>query len=243
MELRGRTAIVTGGAVRLGRQLALALAERGVRVGLHYGTSEDAARVTADEINQLGSEALLINADLRDLRELRAIVARTAEHFGQVDILVNNAGVFEPGDVADTTAENWDKHFDINLKAPFFLSQVFAAHLGKDRQAHIVNIADWRGTHPDGHHIAYTLAKAALVSMTRSLALALAPQIQVNAIAPGAILPPPGKDESYLDQLAQHIPLRRHGSPLAVARAMLYLLESDFVTGEVIHVTGGQELA
>ena len=190
----------------------------------------------------MGGEAIAIQADLRDIAGSKSLIPRAAEHFCQLDILVNSAAIFKPGDLADTTEAIWDEHMAINLKAPFFLSQAFAAHVGRERPAHIVNIADWRATRPSAHYLAYTLTKAALIAMTQSLALALAPNIQVNAIAPGAILPPPGQDQAYLDQLAQKIPARRTGSPDDVAKALLFLLDSDFVTGDVIPVTGGEHL-
>ena len=242
MKLEGKTAVVTGGAVRLGQALALALAGRGARLVIHYGSSADQARETVARIQALGGEAVAIQADLRHVDQAQALIARAADHFGPLDVLVNSAAIFNPGSVADTTEANWDEHMAINLKAPFFLSQAFAAHVGRERHAHIVNIADWRAARPTANYMAYTLTKAALVTMTHSLALALAPNIQVNAIAPGAILPPPGQDESYLDRLAQKIPMRRAGSPADVAQAMLFLLESDFVTGDVIPVTGGEHL-
>jgi len=170
-----------------------------------------------------------------------------------VDILVNSAAIFEPGKWDDTTEANWDRHFAINLKSPFFLSQTFArvaghprvagqSHWPSARAGHIVNIADWRGVRPGTGHVAYTLTKAALIAMTKSLALALAPNIQVNAIAPGMILPPPGKDQSYLQRQAGQIPAQRVGSPQEIAKALLFLLRSDFVTGELVFVTGGQHL-
>ena len=159
-----------------------------------------------------------------------------------MDILVNSAAIFERGDLFNTTEESWDRHFAINLKSPFFLSQAFAVHVGKERPGAIVNITDWRATRPGTDYVAYTLAKAALVTMTQSLALGLAPNIRVNAIAPGAILPPPDGDQAYLEQLAQAIPARRVGSPAEVAKALLFLLESDFVTGELVYVTGGEHL-
>jgi pteridine reductase len=145
--------------------------------------------------------------------------------------------------LSGTTEADWDSHFAINLKAPFFLSQAFAGRVAADQQAHIVNIADWRGLRPDPGSLVYSLTKSGLIAMTKGLALALAPRIQVNAIAPGAILPPPGEDQEYLQDLAQTIPLRHPGSPAEVARTLIYLLESDFVTGEVLYVTGGQHLA
>jgi pteridine reductase len=242
MELNGKVVIVTGGAVRLGKALALALAEQGARLVIHYGSSAGPAQETVTEIKAMGSDALAIQADLSQSSEAPSIVERAVAHFGQVDILVNSAAIFKPGNWDDTTEANWDRHFAINLKSPFFLSQAFAKHVGRERAGHIVNIADWRGVRPGTDHIAYTLTKAALIAMTKSLALALAPNIQVNAIAPGLILPPPGEDQSYLERKAGKIPAQRAGSPQEIAKALLFLLHSDFVTGELIFVTGGQHL-
>jgi len=193
-------------------------------------------------IKALGSQALAIQADLGQPSQAPSIVDQAVGRFGQVDILVNSAAIFKPGRWDDTTEENWDRHFSINLKSPFFLSQAFARHVGRERPAHIVNIADWRGVRPGTDHVAYTLTKAALIAMTRSLALALAPNIQVNAIAPGMILPPPGKDQAYLERWAHQIPAQRVGSPEEIAKTLIFLVHSDFVTGDLIHVTGGQHL-
>lgn len=242
MELDGKAAIVTGGAVRLGKALALALAGQGVRVGIHYGSSAGPAEAVVKEIKAMGSDAVAIQADLSQPAEARSIVERAAARFGQVDILVNSAAIFEPGNWDDTTEANWDRHFAINLKSPFFLSQAFAVQVGRDRTGHIVNIADWRGVRPGADHVAYTLTKAAIIAMTKSLALALAPNIQVNAIAPGLILPPPGQDQAYLESKANEVPAQRVGSPQEIANAMIFLLRSDFVTGDLIFVTGGEHL-
>jgi pteridine reductase len=242
MELEGKVAVITGGAVRLGKALALALAERGVRLAIHYGSSAGPAAETVSQIKAMGSDGLAVQADLYQSGQAPAVIARAAEHFGQVDILVNSAAIFEAGDAFSTTEDNWERHFALNLKSPFFLSQAFAAHVGRERRGHIVNIADWRAIRPGPDYLAYTLTKAALVTLTQSLALALAPNVQVNAIAPGAILPPPDRDQAYLERLAEAIPARRVGSPGEVAKALLFLLESDFVTGELIFVTGGEHL-
>ncbi|HOT90182.1 MAG TPA: SDR family oxidoreductase [Anaerolineae bacterium] len=242
MELQGKVALVTGGAVRLGRALALALAAEGARVAVHYAHSAGPAEAVVAEITSLGSVAVALQADLGQTATARSLVERAVAHFGQVDVLVNNAAIFEHGDWDDTTEENWDRHFAINLKAPFFLSQAFAMQVGRERRGHIVNIADWRGVRPGSDHIAYTLTKAGLVAMTQSLALALAPNIQVNAIAPGLILPPPGRDQAYLESKAAQVPARRIGSPEEIAHALLFLLRSDFVTGELVYVTGGEHL-
>jgi pteridine reductase len=233
MQLDGRVAVVTGGAVRLGKALALAV---------HYNSSAGPAAATVGEIKALGSDAVALRADLSRPDQVPSLIEQAAQQWGRLDILVNSAAIFEPADLAHTSVESWDRHFAINLRAPFFLSQAFAAHVGKERRAHIVNIADWRGTRPDTSYLAYSLTKAGVLAMTQGLALALAPNIQVNAIAPGAILPPPGKDQAFLDRLADAIPVQRVGSPAEVAGTLLYLLKSDFVTGETVFVTGGQHL-
>lgn len=242
MQLDGAVGIVTGGAVRLGRALSLGLAEQGVRVGVHYGTSDIAARAVVEEIRVLGGQALAVQADLSQPKEAPSLVDRVAAHFGRVDVLVNSAAIFEPGGWDDTTLAGWDRHVAINLTSPFFLSQAFARQVGPGRTGHIVNIADWRGERPGADHIAYAVTKSALIGLTRSLAVALAPDIQVNAIAPGLILPPPGEGPEYLAARAAGIPARRVGSPQEVVHAMTFLLRSDFVTGDVVSVTGGQHL-
>lgn len=242
MKLANRVALVTGGGVRLGQAIALGLAQRGVRVAITYNSSAAAAEETVSRIEAAGSEALALQADFRRGVDMDALIGQIKERFGKLEILVNNAAIFEPGNWDDTTEENWEQHFAINLKAPFFLSQAFARQLGKDRSGHIVNIADWRGVRPSAGYIAYTLTKAGLIAMTQSLALALAPNIQVNAIAPGMILPPPGKDQTYLERMAARIPAQRIGSPEEIVRAVLYLVESDFVSGELLYVTGAEHL-
>jgi pteridine reductase len=242
MILKGKVAIVTGGAVRLGKAMALALAERGTRLVVHYNASAGSAREVVRQIEALGSEAIAVQADLSRPSRAPSVVERAVAHYGQADILINSAAIFEPGEWDDTTEENWDRHFDINLKSPFFLIQAFARQVGGERPAHVVNIADWRGVRPGTDHVAYTLTKAALIALTQSMALALAPNVQVNAIAPGMILPPPGRDQAYLERWASKIPARRIGSPAEIVKAMFFLLDSDFVSGELIYVTGGEHL-
>jgi len=241
MDLSGAVALVTGGAVRLGRAMCLALADAGARVVVHYAHSAAAAAEVAQEIAARGSEAITVQADLQDARTAPEVVARGVAHFGRVDILVNSAAIYEATDFADTTEAYWDRHMAINLKAPFFLSQAFAAQLD-GRRGHIVNIADWRGARPTASRVAYTLTKSGIIAMTQALAQALAPTVQVNAIAPGVILPPPGMGPEYVERLLPDIPLHRSGSPADVVQALLYLLRSDFVTGEVLFITGGQHL-
>ncbi len=241
-ELKGSVALVTGGAVRIGRALALALAGRGARVALHYGSSREAAAMTLAAIHELGGSAEAFQADLRTPARAEGVVEEVAERLGPIDILVNCAATFTPAAIADTTESLWDEQFSINLKAPFFLSRAFSRHVGAERSGQIISIADWRAVRPDPRCLAYSLTKAGIVAMTRGLALALAPNIRVNAIAPGSILPPPGRDESYLQELAGKIPLGRHGAPGDVAAALLYLVSAHFVTGQVLFVDGGDHL-
>ena len=242
MELRGRVALVTGGGVRVGRALVLALAREGARVAVHYGRSADAAEQTAEDARKLGAEAVTVRADLAQDGAPGVMVADVPARWGTVDILVNSAAIFEPAGVRETTSELWDRHFAINLKAPFLLSQVFAAQLPADRLGKIVNISDWRGLRPGGDHFAYTMTKAALISMTKGLAVALAPAIQVNCLALGAILLPAGADESYRGKLVAQIPAGRMGDLAEVADALIFVLKNDFVTGQTIIVDGGRSL-
>lgn len=241
MNLNGRIALVTGGAIRLGRALSLGLAERGVRVAFSYHSSHASAQETLQALAERDAPGYAIRCDLSQPGAPQQLIAQVVAEFGRPDILVNSAAIFEPGDWDTTTEEAWERHFALNLRAPFFLSQAFA-RLDPQREAAIINIADWRGVRPGTDHMAYTLTKAGLVAMTRSLAQALAPSIRVNAIAPGMILPPPGKDASYLLAKSTGIPLQRIGDPQDIVRALLYLLEADFVTGELLFVTGGEEL-
>lgn len=244
LPLTGRAAIVTGGAVRLGRAIALRLAAEGANVCIHYAGSQAAARETTAELAALGVQALAVQADFaRDVASAAAEVVSAARHaLGPIDLLVNSAAIFEPGTLADTTPDVWRRQLAINLEAPVWLMREFAAQLPADRSGHIVNIADWRGLRPRPGHLAYTLSKAALIAATQLLAQELGPRIQVNAVAPGAILPPPGSDIASFERLADRNPLKRVSSPEEVTNALLYLVRSRFVTGEVLCVTGGEQL-
>lgn len=241
-NLDGMVALVTGGALRIGRALALALADRGARVAIHYGNSAEAAAKTVAATQDLGVEAAAFQADLREHSRTEELVDRVAERFGKVDLLVNSAAAFAPATIADTTETLWDEQFSVNLKAPFFLARAFARHIGTDRPGQIVSIADWRALRPDPGFLAYSLTKAGIIAMTRGLAVALAPNIRVNAIAPGAVLPPHDRDEAFLEEVGKRTPLGRHGSPDEVAAALLYLVTAGFVTGQVLFVDGGEHL-
>ena len=190
----------------------------------------------------MGSEAVALQADLSDTPSAVGVIERTADSFGQVDILVNSASLFRRGTICDTSEKDWDEHFAINLKAPFFMSQALARQVGDRSDCQIINITDWRAARPGKAYAAYILTKAGLETMTRSLALSLGPSIRVNAVAPGAIIPPVGDETDYFERLAQRLPVRHTGSEAEIVKAAMYLVDATFVTGETITVDGGQHL-
>jgi NAD(P)-dependent dehydrogenase (short-subunit alcohol dehydrogenase family) len=242
-NLEGRRALITGGAVRIGRAIALALARHGCDVFIHFATSGDAAHAVCAEARSLGVRAACGRADLAAAQQARELVPTAARALGHIDILVNSAAVFLEGDATETTLEAWDGQFALNLRAPFLLSQAFAQCLPPDTAGDIVNIVDARIRRPATDHFAYRLTKSALADMTELLALTLAPRIRVNALALGAMLPPPGRDEGYVERLASSsIPLGRAGGPAMVGENVLHLLRQDFITGVVLPIDGGEFL-
>ncbi len=240
MELKGKIALVTGGARRLGRAFVLALAQAGMKVVVHYGRAAQEAEKTVAQVQALGAEAIALQADLREADAARSLVDRVVDLWGAPHVLVNNAAVFEPGTLQDTTLENWTLHFRVNLRAPFLLMQRFAAVV--ESEGKIVNVTDWRAVYPGRRYLAYTLTKAALITLTQMAARELAPRVQVNALALGAVLPPPGEDMTYLERLVQRYPARRPARMEEVTDALLFLLRNDYITGEVLLLDGGAHL-
>ncbi|HEY3934239.1 MAG TPA: SDR family oxidoreductase [Gemmatimonadales bacterium] len=242
MELRGRIALVTGGARRLGRAFVEALAGRGMRVAVHYGSSRAEADAVVAELRSRGADAAAFGADLRDASAAAALPEQVAAHFGQLDLLLNSAAVMERIGVADTTIEQWDDIINLNLRAPFFLAQRAAPHLARTRGT-IINMADLGGLEPWPGYAAHSVSKAGIVMLTKVLAAALAPDIRVNAIAPGTVLVPDDFDADKRDFLSATTPMRRLGSPEDAVNAMLFLAEhADFITGDVLVVDGGRML-
>ncbi len=233
------TALVTGAAVRVGRAIALALADRGYRIALHYRSSGDAARETAGAIAARGGEATLFQADLADVEEVRRLVPQVREACPDFSVLVNNASIFERAGLAETDADLYARTFDVNLRAPLLLCRDFAANV---ETGVIVNLLDQRITGSDPRHFAYGLTKKALAALTEMAAVELGPRIRVCGVCPGPVLPPPGKDRAYLAQLAAEVPLRQAGTPEDVAAAVVALVEQPYVTGELLFVDGGQHL-
>ncbi|QDT63707.1 3-oxoacyl-[acyl-carrier-protein] reductase FabG [Calycomorphotria hydatis] len=244
MELTGKTAIVTGGAVRLGRAIALRLADEGANVVLHYGRSEQDAEQTAEEIRKRGVNAITVQANLNEpVQAAEKIVSTAVAEFQQVDVLINSAAIFEHALLVDTEEDLYDRHMNINLKAPFFLSREFARALQPTQHGVIINMVDWRGLRVPSDFSAYNLTKAGLVALTQNLALQLAPQVRVNGIAPGAILPPPDANhKTWAEEKSPDVPLKTVGGPDDIADAVAYLVKSDFVNGEILTVTGGEHL-
>jgi NAD(P)-dependent dehydrogenase (short-subunit alcohol dehydrogenase family) len=237
-----RAALVTGGAKRLGRAMALALAEAGFDVAIHYATSEAEAEATADDIVALGRRAITLCADLADeAAVIRLVPDATAAH-GPIGVLVNNASVFERDEWHDATRESWDRHVEPNLRAPFVLAQAFAQALPAGREGVVVNMLDQRVWSLTPHFISYTLTKAGLWSLTQTLALALAPRIRVNGIGPGPAVPSPRQTPEQFARQCASVPLKHGTSPDEVARALLAILALPSMTGQMIALDGGQHL-
>lgn len=234
-----QVAIITGGAIRVGRAIALELAKQGFAIALHYHHSLEQAQQTASEIKALGAPVTLIQADLADPDRCEDIIRQAAE-LGELAVLINSAAIFPEQDTMADILAHWDEVMNLNLRAPLLLSQAFAAR--KPQQAHIINILDARINHPAGDHIVYRLSKAGLWHLTESLARDFAPAIQVNGLALGAILPPPGADADHFARMAEQIPLKRTGNPQAIADAVAFLIKQSFITGTIIPVDGGEFL-
>jgi pteridine reductase len=240
MELRGRVALVTGAGRRLGRAMAAALADRGMTLAIHHHASSTGAHTLRDGIVAAGGRAVCFEADLTDAHAARALPSRVVAELGQLDVLVNSAAVMHRLSLEDTTPKQWDAIVNLNLRSVFFCTQGAAPALRAAR-GKVVNMADLAGLEPWPGFAAHSVSKAGVVMLTKVLARSLAPDVTVNAIAPGAVLVPDEYDEEERDRLARATPLRRLGSPSDVVSTLLYLLEGgDFVTGQVLVVDGGR---
>lgn len=242
MELTGKTILVTGAARRVGRMLALACASAGADVVLHYGNSEPEAASVKKEIQAVGRQAWLLPSDFSNPGNASTLIHRARECSPVLHGLVNSAAIFEPLSFQETSLPAWERHLNINLTAPFLLSQAFASQLPENETGRIVNILDWRALRPGADHFPYTISKAALAAMTKSLAAALAPRITVNGLALGAILPP-ADDASAGERVIRQVPAGRWAGAGEVQQALLFLLAGPaYLTGEIIHIDGGRHL-
>ncbi len=241
MQLAGRVALVTGGAHRVGEALTRALATAGMRVAVHYNAAAAEADRIIAELRDAGVDAASFQSDLARADAPAELIAAVTTHFGSLDLLVNSAAVMWRTALDEVTTDRWDAMFALNLRAPFFLAQAARPWLAA-RQGAIVNIADLAAFETWPAYIPHSISKAGLVQMTRALAHALAPDVRVNAIAPGAVLLPEGWSAEGTQHLIDSTPLHRLGSPTDVAEALLYLARADYVTGETIVVDGGRHV-
>ncbi|MFB3147168.1 MAG: SDR family oxidoreductase [Thermodesulfobacteriota bacterium] len=234
-----KAALITGGGKRLGKAISLSLAERGYDIAIHYNHSDKEANETADLIREKGREAEIFQSNLSDIKQARTLLPRVFEVFPKCSILVNSASIFENIGFNNVTEEIFERDFNTNFKAPFFLSQDFSK--GDDAEL-IINMLDMRINKIETEHFTYNLTKKALRDFTLMAAKALGPKIRVNGICPGPILPPPDKDIKYLEQIAKNTPLQKPGNPDYIITAVKYLLDNSFVTGQCLFVDGGQHL-
>lgn len=237
-----KAALVTGGARRIGRALVLALAASGYAVAIHYQRSGAAAEALADEIVRQGGKAVPLAADLADEAAVKRLLPAATAAFGPIGVLVNNASIFEDDKVATVTQESWEAHLAVNLRAPFVLIQDFAGLLPADFGGAVVNLLDERVWNLTPYFVSYTVAKGALWTLTRTMAMALAPRIRVNAVGPGPTLPSPRQSAEHFVERCRAMPLRRGTSPEEIAAALLFIIAAPAMTGQMIALDGGEHL-
>jgi NAD(P)-dependent dehydrogenase (short-subunit alcohol dehydrogenase family) len=239
MKLMGKTALVTGAARRIGKQIALSLAEEGMNIIVHFSTSLDEAEQTAAEIRGKAVKAWPVQADFADTAALSGFMERCAKAAGTVGVLVNSASIYPPGTLLCAGDGQFIENMKINALAPLQLCRLFARQCP---EGSIINILDARMDDYDPKHVPYSLSKQAFKSLTKMLSLELAPEMRVNAVAPGLILPPVGGSDEYLEKHAHTNPLNRWGTARDIADAVIYLLKARFVTGQTIYVDGGRHI-
>ena len=235
-------ALVTGGGKRLGRAIALALAEAGYAVAVHYNGSATEAAATAADVAAFGVTWVALKADLSDEAAVRGLVPAATAALGPIGVLVNNASTFERDEWDDVTRASWDGHIEPNLRAPFVLMQDFARALPADAEGLVVNMLDERVWSLTPHFVSYTVSKMGLWGLTQSMALALAPRIRVNGIGPGPALPNSRQTQAQFDRQARSVPLQRGPALAEIGRAVLAMLELRSMTGQMIALDGGQHL-
>ncbi len=236
MDINGKVALITGSAKRIGREIALELARRGARIAVHYRSSE------AEALEVAGTNGAVFQADLTNDSAIVRMFGGIEEKFGGLDILVNSASVFSAATADEATPEHWDLQMDTNARAPFFLAQRSARLMRARGAGKIINIADVAGELIWPAYFPYSVSKAALIAVNRGLAKAYAPEIQVNAIAPGPVLFPGYYTEEQKKSAVERTLLKREGSPRDVVNAVVFLIENDYITGEIIHVDGGRHI-
>ena len=244
MKIQNKVAVVTGGAIRVGRAIAIGLAKRGAHVAIAYHTSSSDAKKTVEEIKKWGVKAIAVKTDVSKKDQVKQLVKKCLDQFGRIDILVNNAAIFYKTPFQKITEKDWDRHIQINLKGTFLCSHAVGLQMLKQESGKIINIADWAGLRPYQNYIPYCVSKAGVICLTQALAKTLAPHIQVNSISPGPILLPENMPDSEKNAVIHGTPLKRIGSPSDIAETVIFLVEgSDFITGANILVDGGRSIA
>jgi NAD(P)-dependent dehydrogenase (short-subunit alcohol dehydrogenase family) len=236
MDINGKVALITGSAKRIGREIALELARKGARIAVHYKSSVKEAKEVA------GDSGEMFQADLTDTASIDVLFRDLDKKLGRLDILVNSASVFSPASADAATPEHWDEQMDTNARAPFFIAQHAARLMRRNGAGKIINIADVAGEVVWPGYLPYSVSKAALIAVNRGLAKAFAPDIQVNAIAPGPVLFPEDYSEEQKRAAIERTLLKRAGSPRDIVNAVVFLIENDYITGDVIHVDGGRHI-
>lgn len=243
MDPAGRTALITGGAHRVGKAITLALARAGANVVINYNTSSSAAEATAAEARAIGVEALVVQANIADNVQVKAMVDAATEKFGGIDILVNSASLWQNTPFPTDNIEDWHRVTDIQIHGSFYCANAVAPVMLRRGGGAIVNIIDLAAYEPWPDFAAHSVGKAALLALSRQLALELAPTVRVNAVAPGPVLPPPDYDADMIERTAQKTLLNRWGTPEDVADAVLFFVRAGYVTGEALAVDGGERFA
>lgn len=243
MNPRGKTALVTGGAHRIGRAITLGLAKAGANVIIHYNSSAESARETAQAVEAFGVRALVTRADISQVEEVKRMIAEIQETFDGVDIVVNNASRFTPTPFPSDDLTLWHEVTGLLINGPFYVSNFLAPQMMKLAEGVIVNIIDLSVWEPWPGLAAHCVGKSALLALTRQLALEMAPTVRVNAVCPGPVLPSPHYDAARIERVRRDTLLERWGSPEDVVRAVLYFIEADYVTGDTAILDGGQRFA
>ena len=242
MNLKNKVALVTGAGRRIGRAISLELANQGTTIAVHYRTSHAEADAVVAEIKSNSGNAQTFHANLEHVAEIEQMVSEILDAFGRIDILVNSASVFAPTPLEKITEHDWDANLDTNLKAPFFLSKLAGAAMRKQGAGKIINLGDWAGIRPYKDYLPYSVSKSALIGLTKALAKELAPEVQVNCIALGMVIPPENYTKEEVERLVNRTLTKQMGTPEDVARAVVFFCETDFATGAILKLEGGRLL-
>lgn len=241
-KIERKVALVTGAGRRIGRALALDLAAHGWAVAVHYFTSKADADEVVAECARVGARAVAVQANLAYESEVERLIPNVVERLGPLNLLVNNASVFERDEAQDATRESWDVHMEVNLRAPFVLSQAFVKQLPPDQSGLIMNILDQRVWNLTPHFLSYTLSKSALWTLTRTMAMALAPQVRVNAVGPGPTMRNDRQTEEHFEAQWSSVPLKRATAAEDICAALRFFIDSPSVTGQMLALDGGEHL-